>query len=61
MLIIYPVVYAIGDFLFVCNFSLITGEGLQFDLCSASSDGSSVCHTYCDMGHPFIMVLSDDP
>ena len=61
VLIIYLVVYAIGDFLFVSDFSLITGEELQFDLCSASSDGSSVCHTYCDMGHPFITVLSDDP
>ena len=24
-----------------------------------SSDGSLACHTYCDKGHPFIMVISD--
>ena len=26
-----------------------------------SSDGSLVCHTYCETGHPFIMVISEDP
>ena len=26
-----------------------------------SSEGSSACHTYCDTGHPFIMVISEDP
>ena len=28
-----------------------------------SSDDSLACHTYvyCDMGHPFIMVISEDP
>ena len=26
-----------------------------------SSEGSSVCHTYCDTEHPFIMVISEDP
>ena len=24
-------------------------------------EGSLACHTYCDMGHPFIMVISVDP
>ena len=33
----------------------ITGEGLQ------SSEGSLACHTNCDTGHPFIMVISEDP
>ena len=45
----------------------------NFDLCSAlmiwcdmhtwplSSEGSLACHTYCDMGHPFLMVTSEDP
>ena len=43
----------------------ITGEGLQ--ICtyarhswSLSSEGSSACHTYCDTGHPFIMVIYED-
>ena len=26
-----------------------------------SSEGSLVCNTYCDTGHPFIMVISEDP
>ena len=25
-----------------------------------SSEGSLVCHTYCDKGHPFIMVIFED-
>ena len=25
-----------------------------------SSEGSLACHTYCDTGHPFIMVISED-
>ena len=27
----------------------------------ACSEGSFACHTYCDMVHPFIMVISADP
>ena len=26
-----------------------------------SSEGSLTCHTYCDTGLPFIMVISEDP
>ena len=26
-----------------------------------SSRGCLACHTYCDTGHPFIMVISEDP
>ena len=26
-----------------------------------SSEGSLACHTYCDTGHPFILVISEDP
>ena len=45
----------------------------KFDQCSAlmiwydmhswplSSEGSLACHTYWDTGHPFIMVISEDP
>ena len=41
------------------------GEGLQIltyaqHLWLLSSEGSLACHTYCDMGHPFIMVISED-
>ena len=36
----------------------------NFDLCSnswpLSSEGSLTCHTYCDTGHPFIMVIFED-
>ena len=44
----------------------ITGEGLQIltyalHLWTLSSEGSLTCHTYCDPGHPFIMVISEDP
>ena len=40
----------------------ITGEGLQiltyaWHLLPLSSEGSLACHTYCDTGHPFIMVM----
>ena len=26
-----------------------------------SSEGSLACHTHCDNGHPFILVISEDP
>ena len=26
-----------------------------------TSEGSLACHTYCDTGHPFIMVIPEDP
>ena len=44
----------------------INGEGLQIltndrHLWPLSSEGSLKCHTYCDTGHLFIMVISEDP
>ena len=41
----------------------IAGEGLQISTFARhswplSSGGSLTCHTYCDTGHPFIMVIS---
>ena len=51
--------HSFGDVIFA-------GEGLQ-NLTYArnswplSSEGSLACHTYCDRGHPFIMVFSEDP
>ena len=44
----------------------ITGEGPQMltyarHLWPLSSDDSSACHAYCDKGHPFIMVITEDP
>ena len=43
-----------------------TGEGLQIftytrHLWPLSKEGSLAFHTYCDTGHPFIMVISEDP
>ena len=42
------------------------GEGLQMLIHAGhswplSSKGSLACHTYCDTGHSFIMVISEDP
>ena len=44
----------------------IAGEGLQIltyarHLWPLSSKGSYACHTCCDTGHPFMMVISEDP
>ena len=44
----------------------MTGEGLQiltyaWHVWSLSREGSLACHTYCYMGHPFIMVIFEDP
>ena len=44
----------------------ITCNGLQIltytrHLWPLSREGSLECHTYCDMWHPFIMVISEDP
>ena len=41
------------------------GEGLQIMTYTRhslplSSEGSLACHNYCDTGHPFIMVISED-
>ena len=43
-----------------------TGKGLQIltyarHLWLFSKQGSLACHIYCDTGHPFIMVISEDP
>ena len=40
----------------------ITVEGLKILIYAwpLSSEGSLVCHTYYDMGHPFKMVISED-
>ena len=59
-------------FLFVCLFGVyrptwrIAGEGLQILTYTRHSWplsilGSLACHAYCDTGHPFIMVISEDP
>ena len=45
---------------------IITSEGLHIltyarHLWPFSSEGSLAYHTYCDTGHPFIMVISEDP
>ena len=42
----------------------ITGEGLQILTYARhswplSSEGSLACHTYCEMGHPFVMDASE--
>ena len=44
----------------------IIGEGLQILPYAQHSwqlniEVSLACHTYCDMGHPFIIVISEDP
>ena len=44
----------------------IIREGLQIltytrHSWSFSSEGSLACHTFCDTGHPFIMIISEDP
>ena len=44
----------------------IAGEGLQIFTFAQhswllSSEGFLTFHTYCDLGHPFIMVISEDP
>ena len=44
----------------------ITGWGLQILTYSwhswlLSSEGSLACHTYCDTGHSFKIVISEDP
>ena len=41
-------------------------KGFKFFTCarhswSLSSEGSLACQTYCDTGHPFIMVISENP
>ena len=44
----------------------ITDEGLQIlnytqHLMPLSNEVSLACHTYCDTGHPFMMVISENP
>ena len=58
-------------FLFVClhytyEDVIFTGEELKILTYSEyseplSTDGSLACHTYCETGHPFIMVIPEDP
>ena len=54
------------EFFIHTEMSNITDEGLQILIYTwhswpLSSEGSLVCLIYCDMGHPFIMVISEDP
>ena len=51
-----------------CSFGdfTIEGKGLQIltyarHSLAFCSEGSLACHTYCDTGHPFIMVISEHP
>ena len=44
----------------------ITGEGLQILTYARHSwpfsrEGSLACNAQCNTGHPFIMVISEDP
>ena len=39
-----------------CKFRPMLGTS-----CPLRSEGSLVCHNYCDTGHPFIMVISEHP
>ena len=59
-------------FIFLCLSSQsygdvsIAGEGLQILTYARhswplSSEGSLTCHTHCDTGLPFILVISEDP
>ena len=48
------------------SFGDVTGERLQIltydrHLWPLSSESSLACHTHCDTGHPFIMVIFKDP
>ena len=49
-----------GGFFFVC---LGVSQILTYarHLRPLSSEGSLACHLYCDTGHPFKMVMSEDP
>ena len=51
---------------FFTHMQTIAGEGLQILTYTRhswplSSEGSLTCHTCCDTGLPFIMVISEDP
>ena len=51
---------------FFTHMDTIAGKGLHFFTYARhswplSSEGSLTCHTYCDTGLPFIMVISEDP
>ena len=43
-------------FLFVWGF---TSHSRKFHAWSLSRESSLVCHTYCDTGHPFVMIISE--
>ena len=62
------IVWVFSSHLRIYSYGYVTiaGEGLQILTCAWhawqwSSEGSLVCHNYCDTGHPFIMVISEDP
>ena len=64
MILVFCLFVCSGFFVTLENFSLtITSEGLQILTYSAhmASEGSLACHTFCNTGHPFIMVISEDP
>ena len=51
-----------------CSYGNVTigGEGLQILNCARKSwslktEGDLACHKYCDMWHPFIIFISEDP
>ena len=45
----------------IWRYHLYWWRAADFDLWPLSSEGSLACHSYCYTGHPFTMVISNDP
>jgi hypothetical protein len=52
-------------FSYLANVTITDDKAANLDLCLAltafSSEGSFACHTYCDMGPPFLRSYPKDP
>ena len=60
------VFFSLDTFSLIYGDVTITGERLQFFAYTRyswplSSESSLECHTFCDMGNPFMMIISEDP
>ena len=62
----YKHIVCFGFFVSLENFSLMETSPLPVKSCKfwhmlGTHGHSLACNTYCDTGHPFIMVISEDP
>ena len=56
---LFGVLHPVWELFTHMEMSPLLVKGCSWHSCPWSSEGSLACHTYCDTGRPFIMVVSE--